>query len=314
MKNYLFSSINVDEDDKNIKLQEITENNNENIYNKKNKYYINKGFSINKKLIEHEQPFSSKANGKRDLFKQIKPSVSSDYIISNSKEKKNVSNNINENDKQLNIIHNYKYNPNNNEKFVHKFSLKKGKINSNITSNINSNIKSNIKSIIFKQDYGNNIKAKEDDSNYDILKNNLIEDVISEDKIDSISKNCPIPSFEDRDYFYVRSIGEGSYGKIYLVEDKKTKEQFALKKVICKDYQELIKFKKEFELLYSLKNNNIMKIYKLQIKSLDLTTSCIYVLMERAQNDWNLEIRRRAIARKFYKEGEIISILKHYLY
>ena len=95
------------------------------------------------------------------------------------------------------------------------------------------------------------------------------------------------------------------------MEDKKTKEQYALKKVICKDFQELLKFKKEFELLYSLKsNNNIMKIYKLQIKSLDLTTSCLYVLMERAQNDWNLEIRRRSLARKFYREGEIISILK----
>ena len=53
-----------------------------------------------------------------------------------------------------------------------------------------------------------------------------------------------------------------------------------------------------------------MKIYKLQIKKLDLTTSCLYVLMERAQKDWNIEIRRRAIARKFYKEIEIISILK----
>ena len=32
--------------------------------------------------------------------------------------------------------------------------------------------------------------------------------------------------------------------------------------------------------------------------------------MERAKNDWNMEIRRRAIARKFYRESEIISILK----
>ena len=124
-------------------------------------------------------------------------------------------------------------------------------------------------------------------------------------------KDCPVPHFEDKDYSYISSIGEGSFGKIYLVENKQSGEQYALKKVICKDYPELLRFKKEFELLYSLKNNNnIMRIYKLQVKSLDMTTSCLYVLMERAQNDWNLEIKRRIIAKKFYREYEIISILK----
>ena len=46
------------------------------------------------------------------------------------------------------------------------------------------------------------------------------------------------------------------------------------------------------------------------MKSLDLTTSCLYVLMERAQNDWSEEIKNRARAKKYYKESEIISILK----
>ena len=32
--------------------------------------------------------------------------------------------------------------------------------------------------------------------------------------------------------------------------------------------------------------------------------------MERAQTDWNMEIKRRKLAKKFYKENEIISILK----
>ena len=95
-----------------------------------------------------------------------------------------------------------------------------------------------------------------------------------------------------------------------MVEDKNTKEEYALKKVICTSYNELLKFKKEFELLYSLQNPNIMSIYKLQIKNLDFTTSCLYVLMERAQFDWNIEIKRRKLAKKYYKEKEIISILK----
>ena len=172
-----------------------------------------------------------------------------------------------------------------------------------ITNNNNKNNKN-------KQVFNNYKKEKINNYNQETSNKNL-DDIICEDKIDNLIKNCPIPTFEDKDYSYIRSIGEGSYGRIYLVQDKKTNEQYALKKVLCKDYQELLKFKKEFELLYSLKKNiNIMKIYKIQIKALDLTTSCLYVLMECAQNDWNLEIRRRTIAKKFYREKEIISILK----
>ena len=135
-------------------------------------------------------------------------------------------------------------------------------------------------------------------------------DIISNDKIIDLSKHCTIPLFDDKDYNYIKLIGEGSYGKIYLVEDRITREEYALKKVICADYKELLKFKKEFELINSLQNPNILHIYKLQIKSLDLTTSCLYVLMERAQTDWNVEIKRRKLAKKFYKESEILSILK----
>ena len=185
------------------------------------------------------------------------------------------------------------YSDKNKEKFVHKFSLKKNNKNNKVPEVKN------------EQNEKEKDKPNNENNNIDLI------DVISDEKIDNLMKNCPVPHFEDKDYFYIRSIGEGSFGKIYLVENKKSGEQYALKKVICKDYQELLNFKKEFELLYSLKsNNNIMRIYKLQIKSLDMTTSCLYVLMERAQNDWNLEIKRRIIAKKFYREYEIISILK----
>ena len=144
----------------------------------------------------------------------------------------------------------------------------------------------------------------------EIEKKNISDYIISNDKIIDLSKHCTIPLFDDKDYNYIKLIGEGSYGKIYLVEDRITREEYALKKVICADYKELLKFKKEFELINSLQNPNILHIYKLQIKSLDLTTSCLYVLMERAQTDWNVEIKRRKLAKKFYKENEIISILK----
>ena len=193
--------------------------------------------------------------------------------------------NLNESSqKKVHFINDYCHD--NNDKYVHRFILK----------NNNNNANNNNPEIEKESQKENKI--------------NLV-DVLTDEKINNLIKNCPIPNFEDNDYNYIKTIGEGSFGKIYLVENKQTGEQFALKKVICKDYPELCKFKNEFELLFSLKNNiNITKIYKMQIKSLDITTSCLYVLMERAQNDWNLEIKRRIIAKKYYKEYEIISILK----
>ena len=185
---------------------------------------------------------------------------------------------------------------NTNYKLAQKFSWKKKSLGEFINNN-----KINIK----KEENNNIIK---NDKNND--KEKLLNDLISKEKINDLSKKCIIPNFDDKNYNYIKLIGEGSYGKIYLVEDKVTKEEYALKKVICTDYQELLKFKKEFELLYSLKNPNIMRIYKLQIKSLDITTSCLYVLMERAQIDWNIEVKHRKLAKKYYKETEIISILK----
>jgi serine/threonine protein kinase len=68
--------------------------------------------------------------------------------------------------------------------------------------------------------------------------------------------------------------------------------------------------KKEMELLYSINHENIMKIFKIQIKRVDFGTYSFDILMEKAEKDWITEIRQRIKAKKFYKESEIISILK----
>jgi serine/threonine protein kinase len=180
---------------------------------------------------------------------------------------------------------------------MNKFSWKRNKLDDFVNEKENLETKKN-----------KNVNDIKDDSK--INKDNISDNIISNEKIVELSKNCSIPRFDDDDYNYIKLIGEGAYGKIYLVEDKITKDEYALKKVLCTNYEELLKFKKEFELIYSLQNPNILRIYKLQIKKLDLTTGCLYVLMERAQTDWNIEIKRRKLAKKFYKENEIISILK----
>ena len=293
IKNYLnrnlFTPLNKEESEKKETKEKDNKNDNNKLFNKTAEYFRRKDYLMKKELIPNGQtPFKSKvSNLKRDLYKQmnqIKCSVSLDYMISDKKDK------IDANKKSSLMIDR----DGKNERMVHKFSLKKVKIKNNDVKN----------------EEKNNENESFHEKKFGVISKNLF-DVISEDKIESISKNCPIPSFDEEDYTYISPIGEGSFGQIFLVQDKKSKKQFALKKVLCKDLQELLKFKKEFELLYSLKNNNnIMKIYKLQMKSLDITTSCLYVLMERAKNDWSEEIKNRARAKKYYKENEIISILK----
>ena len=249
----------------------------DNVFNKTAENFRQKKFSsIN---IE---PFNNGTKSNEINYKKIKVNVNYNKIS-----KINSCENL---EKQMDKDKN-----NDNDKFVKKLSWKRKSIGEFINKNKSS----------IKKDESNNI-IKNDNNN----KENLLDDLISKEKINDLSKNCIIPNFDDKNYNYIKLIGEGSYGKIYLVEDKTTKEEYALKKVICTDYQELLKFKKEFELIYSLKNPNIMCIYKLQIKNLDPTTSCLYVLMERAQIDWNIEVKHRKLAKKYYKESEIISILK----
>ena len=134
--------------------------------------------------------------------------------------------------------------------------------------------------------------------------------MISQDKLNNLASNTDIPSINESDYSYLKPIGEGTYGVVFLVQHNKTLEHFALKKIICRDYNELINQKNELELIFSVKHENILKLYGLQFKYLDETTSSIYVLMELAQNDWNKEIKRRIIAKKYYKEYELIHLLK----
>ena len=146
-----------------------------------------------------------------------------------------------------------------------------------------------------------------------MIKGNLIRQniLISQEKLNDLVNKTKIPSINESDYSYLKPIGEGTYGVVYLVEHNKTGEQFALKKIICRDYHELIKQKNELELSFSVEHQNILKLYGIQFKYLDETTSAIYVLMELAQNDWNKEIKRRILAKKYYKESELINLLKN---
>ena len=131
-------------------------------------------------------------------------------------------------------------------------------------------------------------------------------------KINDILERSKIPVFNVEDYIYDKKLGEGSYAVIFLVykADDETGKEFAMKKIIAQSLNEIDKFTKEFELVYSCAHPNIMKIYGLCIRMLDQTTYSLYVLMERSKRDWDADIKRHLKKKKNYSEKELISIMR----
>ena len=169
----------------------------------------------------------------------------------------------------------------------------------------------NIKEIFFKENQkpiiGNNSNLNANDFNtFDSLNKNLL----SKQDFLSISKDCKIPPFQESDINYINTIEIGANEVIYLVEDKILKKKYALKRVICKDNSDIIKYKKEFELCYLLNHPNLIKIYNIFFKYIDTTTYLLYILMEKAESNLENEIEKRAETNNYYTEKELINILK----
>jgi len=140
-----------------------------------------------------------------------------------------------------------------------------------------------------------------------------IKSVKEEAKQTQINFNLNLEDFD-----IIKQIGEGSFGIIYSVMNKFTKESYAMKKIIAHSEKEVKLFKQEYELMNSITeqyNNkycklHVLKIIGTDIKKLDSTTFALYVFSELANTDWEKEINNRNEIKKFYKEEELMDILK----
>jgi hypothetical protein len=115
--------------------------------------------------------------------------------------------------------------------------------------------------------------------------------------------------FDEEDYNVITQLGEGSFGKIYLVEDK-DKNLFCMKKMITTNKKNFEEISKEYDVFAKYKHDNILSILGISKKMLDESTFCIYILMEVAKTDWEKEINQRQMRNKYYTEEELINILK----
>ena len=169
--------------------------------------------------------------------------------------------------------------------------------NVNINLNLNVNISNNNKSPILNSRY-NTSNTNNNINNNNSINNNYI----------SYTEN---KKFSSDDYNIIAQIGEGTFGKIYQVEGK-NHMRYAMKKILANSIKEVNAIKSEYEMLLSLSkyNLNLVNIHGMETKKLDKTTFVMYVLMDMAIRDWEKEIILRSKHKNYYKEKELIIILK----
>ena len=134
----------------------------------------------------------------------------------------------------------------------------------------------------------------------------------SKEKEEKNKKRLSPGKLNINDYKIKRKIGEGSFGQIFLVEDKQ-KNQYALKKIIADSSDDINSIKQEYQILIDIQNNNkninVVNIIGISNYKLDMTTHVLYVLMELASTDWEKEILKRKAIKKYYEESELMNIL-----
>src|SRR5689334_4344074 len=64
-------------------------------------------------------------------------------------------------------------------------------------------------------------------------------------------------------YQQERLLGQGAMGAVYLVRDRETGEQLALKKLFRMDGKSVLRLKREFRSLADLSHPNLVKLYEL---------------------------------------------------
>ena len=144
---------------------------------------------------------------------------------------------------------------------------------------------------------------------YKIKQNKELYDNI-QNGIKKILENEKLPQFNIDNYTIGKKIGDGAFGVLFSVTNNKTKKKYALKKLTAHDLKLLEEFHREFEIAYKINHENILSLYGICIRIYDSTTFALFVLMDLAECDWEVEINKRFKEKRYYSEVELISILK----
>ena len=144
---------------------------------------------------------------------------------------------------------------------------------------------------------------------YKIKQNKILYDDI-QNGIKKILEKGRLPQFNIDNYTIGKKIGDGAFGVLFSAVNNKTKKKYALKKLTAHDLRLLEEFHREFEITNKVEHENILNLYGICVRIYDSTTFALFVLMDLAECDWEIEINKRFKEKRYYSEKELISILK----
>ena len=245
-----------------------------------------RGYSSNNLTSEYSQNDEKEIN---NLNKNI-----SDFNLDKDENNNQIMNGHSSNSKNKTPIKKMDFHDrDNSELYLRKMSNNNININLNVNVNINN---SNNSKIPYPYRF---TKSSKNLSTYRFL--NQKKEMISE----------PNKKFNSDDYTILSQIGEGTFGKIYQVESK-DHQKYAMKKILANSEKEINVLETEYKMLLDLLpyNLNLVNIHGIEIKKLDKTTYVMYVLMDLAVRDWEKEIMQRKAKKNYYKEEELLIILK----
>ena len=158
------------------------------------------------------------------------------------------------------------------------------------------------------------MKDSKENNNKINIQSNQKEKEIKPENISQKNTYKTITHLNSNNYKNIKVLGQGSYGKIYLVEDINTKEQYAMKKLILGDEFELKDNQDEYNMIMQISSSypeiNIIHVYATETKNFDQYNFVFYVLMEVANCDWEKELLNRSKYKAYYTEEEIIYLLQ----
>ena len=312
--------INNNKENKEKKENKINENNNVKNNNNKEEYKNNRINKINDndKKIDNDKIANKKVNPNNENNQK-----------NNKGNNDNKQNNNNINNKNDQLPNKRKAPPCNIRLYyLNKKEEEKKKKQKNEENNENKNIINNNKKI-------NSPRIVNDNKIKDI---NKPDDIIEPIKIDYNKREIPInnpdlkldkracneiqrklkrvlnyrklPLFDFDNYLIQKTIGEGTFGQLYLVLNNKTKKKYAMKELVCQDINSFENNIKSLEINYKNKHKNILDIYGIYVVISDEKLFFLYVLMALGEGDWETEVSKRIEAKKYYSEKELVYILK----
>ena len=198
------------------------------------------------------------------------------------------------------------------------------------SNNYQNENKNNVSNEPKKQDIAMNDKSHKNDLNQKLIyiKNDKNKKKENENEKEDKQKNIIKQELENKDepnneekniinsnnYKNLKILGHGSYGKIYLVEEIKTKAKYAMKKLIIGDSLELKDNQDEYNMIMKITELypelNIIHVFGTETKKFDDYNYVFYILMEVANCDWEKELMNRAKNKAYYTEEELFFILE----